>query len=221
MKEVLIKKQKELFHEWKQTPLHKNAVFISDGIIDIDKWLRSEKKIALFLKEAYGEKQDWDLSQLIREEWKGPKTKMWWTVSYWLFLLQKTTKDYIPLFPDSDSEFNECKDYLLSSAVINIRKSDGETSSNFETLKKYTEKDKKFLIQQIELINPDIILCGYTFNHLKELLGEVKPVPNTEWIYKYGDRLIIDFWHPANQYPNRLCYYTLGHLYQRVLSNNF
>src|SRR5690606_18341089 len=58
----LIQSHNQLMKEWKQRPLHKDAVFIKDGIINIDKWLApGNKEILLLLKEAYGEDSDWDL----------------------------------------------------------------------------------------------------------------------------------------------------------------
>lgn len=207
--------------EWKQRPLHKDAVFIKDGIINIDKWLApGNKKILLFLKEAYGENNDWDLCDLICNKWKGPKFKIWWTVSYWLYALQKTTKDFIPLMPSNKDEYGQCKELLFSSAVVNIKKSSGKSASDVDDLKNYWDSDKDLVLDQVAMINPDIILCGGTMEFIKpewEEQGVIERVENTEWIYEVGNRLVIDYWHPASQLSQQLCYYTLAHLYQRTL----
>ncbi len=215
-KEIYIKESEQLLKKWKETPSHKKNVFISDGIIDLEKW-GSHKKILLILKEAYGSDEDWSLTETIKNEWKGPKYKVWWTVSYWLYLLNKTTKDFVPLFP-KDNEIKECVEFLLSSAILNIKKSNGKSSSENDDLKKYVTSDKDFILKQIELINPDIILCGNTGQFLfPEIFSECNKIENTQWFYRWKERMIIDYWHPANQYPDELCYYALGQLYQRIL----
>lgn len=221
MKDELIQSHNQLMKEWKQRPLHKDAVFIKDGIINIDKWLApGNKKILLLLKEAYGEDSDWDLCDLICNKWKGPKFKIWWTVSYWLYALQKTTKNFIPLMPSNKDEYDQCTELLFSSAVVNIKKSSGKSASEVDDLKNYWDSDKDLVIKQVATINPDIILCGGTMGFIKpewEQQGDIERVENTEWIYKVGNRLVIDYWHPASQLSQQLCYYTLAHLYQRTL----
>lgn len=215
--ENYIRESDKLLKEWKNTSLHNDKVFISDGIIDLNKWGK-KKKILLILKEAYGSDEDWSLTETIKDEWKGPKYKVWWTVSYWLYLLNKTTKDFVPLFPNKEEEA-QCIDYLLSSAVLNIKKSNGRSYSEIEDLKKYVESDKDFILKQIEIINPDIILCGNTGQFLfPTVFGEPNKIENTDWHYRWKNRMIIDYWHPANQYPDELCYYALGQLYQRILT---
>ena len=108
-------KHDELLKRWKNDPLHRGKVFIEDGIIDYNKWKKAKKKIMFFLKEAYGGDKNWSLTKTIKDKWKGPKYKMWWTISYWQYVLLKTNKNNIPLFPSSDIDFKEC-------CIIGIKK---------------------------------------------------------------------------------------------------
>jgi hypothetical protein len=48
----------------------------------------------------------------------------------------------------------------------------------------------------------------------------VQKIDGTELIYKTDDITVIDFWHPSNQYPDTLCYYALGALYQKTRIHN-
>lgn len=64
--EYIIESQK-LFNSWKE------SAFVTDGIIDTDKWFESDngKKILVILKEAYIKDRkiyDWDLTKWIRGE---------------------------------------------------------------------------------------------------------------------------------------------------------
>jgi len=201
-------KHQELMNRWKAKDFHKGKKFIEDGIIDLSRWEATDRKILFLLKEAYGDYGD--LCSLIRDEWKGPKYKVWWTASYWLYALRKLSGKTIPPFPKEKGQFDECIEYLLSSAVVNIKKSNGKTASSVEDLEKYVKEDRDLLREQIALIDPTIILCGYTFDQFKEIWPDrVMPVGGTEFIFQAGKHLVINWWHPANQYPNNLCYYAL------------
>jgi hypothetical protein len=209
MEVIYTNKHNDLMERWMTKIFHQDKKFIKDGIIDILRWQDADRKIMLLLKEAYGDYGD--LCSLIKDEWKGPKYKMWWTASYWLYALTKSSKNYIPPFPREQKQFEECIKYLLSSAVVNIKKSGGETSSNHEDLLKYVREDGNLLKEQISLINPGIIICGYTFDYLKEIWsGNITPVGDSNRIFTTSENhIIIDWWHPANQYPDDLCYYAL------------
>jgi hypothetical protein len=47
--EGIIDKQEKLFKECEEKPLHKDTVFIRDGIIDIERWQKTDKKIVFLL----------------------------------------------------------------------------------------------------------------------------------------------------------------------------
>jgi len=205
-----------LMKRWAEKPLHRNHDFIEDGIIDLPRWQKAEKKILLLLKEAYGDYGD--LCWLIREEWKGPKYKVWWTASYWLYAIHKLSGKGIPAFPKTEKEFGECVELLLSAAVINIKKSNGKTSSDQEGILRYAQADGDLLAEQISLISPDIIICGYTYDCFSEFWPDkIEKVGDTDLVFKTGNQIVINWWHSANQYPNELCFYALA----AVITNAF
>ncbi|MDF3821249.1 hypothetical protein P3G55_15185 [Leptospira sp. 96542] len=209
-------KESKLFGKWKDKEIHKDQVFIEDGILDPNLWFDANNKnlkILLVLKEAYGGNESWDLKELIRNDWRGPKYKIWWTVSYWLYGIQNGLKGINAKLPDEQELYKECANYLLSAAVANIKKSSGKSYSESEDLKNYAQADKDELLQQIELINPDIILCGSTKQYLDEIGIVSSPIEGITYFSKTkDDKILIDYYHPANQYPEALCYYTLVHL---------
>ena len=126
-----------LLAEWQERPHHKDEVFISDGMIDPERWEESSKRRILFLlKEAYDEpdsSESWDLCSLIRDVWKGPKYKLWLTAAYWAYALQQYDCSRIPSFPTYDSVWGDSgekpREALLCSSVVNIKKSRGRSSS--------------------------------------------------------------------------------------------
>jgi len=208
MTESFAEKHVVLMKRWSEKPLHKDNDFIEDGIIDLSRWQNTDKKILLLLKEAYGDYGD--LCWLIRDEWKGPKYKVWWTASYWLYALHKMTSGQIPAFPKEQKDFDACTEFLLSAAVVNIKKSNGTSSSDYDDILRYAREDADLLREQISLINPEIIVCGYTYDYFTEFWrGSIEQVGDTGFISRTGNHLLVNYWHPANQYPNELCFYAL------------
>lgn len=155
----------------------KNPVFESkscyvnlDGIIDKNKWDESEPKVLCLFKESYRSKHNSYLNNyiypLIKELKEYRPWGMWKKVNEWL----KVIFDY------SDRDVN-C---LPSIATINIIKEIPTTSNasnnmigNTRTTKvRLIEACKNHfngLVQQIEDINPSIIICGYTFKYLMRI----------------------------------------------------
>ena len=167
----------------------------------------------LLLKEAYtfddeSHKNGFDLRVLIRDVWKGPKYKMWWTAAYWCYAVHNATYTS-PIFPKDKSE--DLSNALMSSAVVNIKKSSGKKSSDNQDLIWYVENDHEYIQKQIEWINPEFIICCGTWSLVnKRLWPNAKEIYDKVWLadsYK-----LIDFGHPANQFPNDLQYYALSSL---------
>ncbi len=153
--------------------------------------------------------QGWDLCGKIRDEWQGPKYKVWWTASYWAYVAHRLACGEAAPFPDKEED--RCREALLGSATINIKKSMGRSASDLGELEDYAARDKDLLREQVRLITPEIVICGYTWDILhKHCWPEAEQVHDLVW--KAEGYTFIDFWHPANQYPDRLCYYALGRL---------
>src|SRR2546425_11409725 len=94
----------ELLSSWSVREHHRGKGFISDGIIDPTRWAGARRKVLLLLKEAYGEPEsadDWDLRDVIREEWQGPKYKIWWTAASWCYAALNLVPQ-IPAFPSAE-----------------------------------------------------------------------------------------------------------------------
>ena len=175
---------KKLFLKWESRDIHKKnhdkgKPFVYDGAIDEGKWEGASPKILFLLKEAHGDggkgkKESWSLCKLIREDWKRPGFLLWWNVGRWAYGIQHTTKDCIPRFPEDKAAAKA----LFEIAFVNIKKSGGLKSSDSDDLEKYVESDGDLIKKQIELINPDIIIFGYTWAWLRSFFRNAKRFPN-------------------------------------------
>jgi len=201
-------KLNELFNEWEQA--HKRGGyenFIRDGIVSPKNWYKQKTpKICYLLKEGYTNDKGYDLAECLRnnEPWH-----MWKKVSVW-------TESIFQAF-GMEKEYNQ--EYIIgnlrkntdSIAVINIKKSNGKSESDYKEIEDFAVKDRDFLYRELEIINPDIIVCGYTSHCLRAILGE-EWKNNETYMNLFGEwngKLIIDYYHPAGQYPNRVNYYAL------------
>lgn len=235
----------ELFELWKSKPVERTSyyskdkedtipveidhsnVFISDGPIDEGIWSdrTSGKHIMFLLKEAYGDSTGWSLNEWLNET--GPSTNIWYRVVEWTYGISNTTATEIAKYSPSEISFEVPKscpnEWLGQIAVMNIKKSGGKSSSDYDEILAYAKADEAELIREIEIIDPDIIVCGGTIEALDYLAGDtIKKERCDNWFYytnAFGgrERLVLDYYHPANRYPALLNYYGITNIYQQAL----
>lgn len=103
-------------------------------------------------------------------------------------------------------------------AYVSCKKESGGGSISQEVLWDYIYKYKNFIIRQIEILNPDIIVCGDGTDFLKDFVIE-NIYPNAKkinwWMYydEINNKLIIASYHP-------FCF-SLGYekLYNEMMTN--
>ncbi len=229
----------KLFEEWQKRHFDiGNEYFNRDGIVNDIVWSQQRVKICFFLKEAYQEDEHiWDLAKWLRKEngKDGAVKKMWNTVAEFTYGLLNTTKTSIPSYTEAKVLTKSDKSNLLQKiAVVNVKKSAGKSESEWADLIGYAQNDADLLRKEIDLIAPDIIVCGNNSSLLRIVYGASVDSKNNvlhdgemnEHTYTlmnkngyvwFDDKLIIDFWHPANQFPKMMNFYTLCSIYQKAL----
>lgn len=118
---------------------HKN-VFISDGVVDDTTWKNlNGKKILFLLKEAYGENNDWSLTDWLLTV--KPSSSNWKRVIEWTYGIQNTNEITIAkYYPDI---FNNNKDLFNQIAVVNFKKSGVKSHSIYGEIEAYAISDKE------------------------------------------------------------------------------
>lgn len=213
-------------HEKTKLKIDHSDRFIEDGIISEAAWGKDgNKKILYILKEAYtDEDEGYSLTDWLK---KHPKKRMWDRIARWTYGIQYTTANdvatYVPELNKKEDGLRErCFEQI---AVLNIKKSSGESRSNIEEINTYAEADRAELIRELQLVDPDIVVCGSTFWILYEtIFGHKEGLganANDNWFYYLNldgkERLYIDYYHPANQYPDLVNYYAVMGIYQQAL----
>ncbi len=204
---------------------HAQNKFIPDGIVNHDVWNDStHKKILYVLKEAYtDEDKGYDLANWLNSE---PDFRMWNRVARWTYGLQNTSENEIAKYiPDIDKDTDIRKQCFGQIAVMNLKKSGGESTSVIEEIAAYAQSDREELVRELQLIDPDIVICGSTFWILYQIVFGKEPLngsqTNDNWFYYMNldgkERLYIDYYHPANQWPDLVNYYAVMNIYQQAL----
>ncbi len=201
----------KLVSDWKRYNIYldKNEknypkdVFISDGIVDPDKWFDQDIRPLFVLKEAYGGDHDWnEIDWFFRNEEKSSQSILdptWRTICHWASYVFDKKYDC-----DSISWGN---DVFKKIAVINIKKYGGIESSVNKDLKRHAEKHYENIFNQINLIKPTLIICGYT-GWLLDIVWQskgLKRIRGKDHHFRIYDVKgldcekvrLIDFWHPS------------------------
>jgi len=95
---------------------------------------------------------------------------------------------------------------LKCIGMTNLKKTGGKASSNWQEISYHAKQDKELWQRELEIMNPDLILCGGTYSHVVSNLGIERNL-----LYKADGKgyhyslfkangkqsIILSFWHPA------------------------
>jgi len=202
-----------LFDRWRQRYEERGGKFAPDGILDDVDWAHAPQKLLFLLKET--NKYSGDIRKHIVQEWRAP----WPFVAMWAYGLKNVKASRIPEFAVANDPRNY-KPALESSAVMNLKKLTGVGSSIREELLEATKDDKDFINEELGIIQPDIIVCGGTFDIVNKIIqrdGLEHPIGPDRKCFLSGKTLWIRFWHPSARYPHDMMYYGLTAIYQNYL----
>lgn len=188
---------------------------ILDGAFDSEKYFYNKGfKILWLMKEPYddGGNGAWSLPELFTKDYNtffsglimGSSGRTWQPVVYVSYgILNKFQNwDEIPFIKDDPSIVK----VLENVAWINIQKLPSITgrSTNMSNIYSSYNKHKELIQNQVEVLNPDIIICGNTFDVVKEYFGNLqKTIYDMIEYYVAGKRLIINAYHPSQRQIKR------------------
>jgi len=162
-----------------------------DGIFDDSEWGKVEKKILFVMKEV-NKWEDGNLKDLFID---GPKYQMWHTVSRWAAGILYNFPKY-----EKIDTLDIMKEVIRKIASINLKKISGGPASNMSAINAYAYTDRELLLEQIDEIQPNIIVACGTFDSVIWLLGlEINPDnPYEKPIFdKKRNILVVPWRHPA------------------------
>lgn len=212
------KEHEAIWTEYRTKYQDRTSYLFEDGVVDADKY----KGILFLLKEAYSKEQEfgeWNLVANLAE--RGP-WGMWNRVCEWVHGIEYTTADRVEPFHNFSDE-EKCN-ALSHLAVVNVKKINGTSTSSDSDLQNYVKENKDILRREILSLQPKIIVCGYTFRYLQTIFDIKTKRKSDNWYYwlaldGLGTVLVLDYYHPAVQYPSLLTYYGVTNIYQQALIN--
>ena len=186
-----------------------------DGIVNEEIYLSSKTKVTFLLKEINDPnmKSDWTdymdwLNKGAPDQKTGNLYKTWPNVCLWIELLKNPTCSYKDCL-NSNLSFDESslKNNLKNIAIVNLKKTGGGGSSNWEELREATLKCKDFIVSELKEIPSDIVICGGTFDFAKMLFPlESKNqhiLPSGATYFLVDNTVYLDFVHPMWYSVNR------------------
>jgi hypothetical protein len=133
-----------------------------DGIVDEKIYESQRPKILWVLREPNGE--GFDFMDYLKDVTAYPK----WKQSYGLVV--KISRIILEGHIDDPKEWGiYCPEIMHRIALINIKKTGGGSTVNWNALNQAFSENKGMLRDQIQEIDPDYIFCGGTYDYVKEL----------------------------------------------------
>lgn len=194
---------------------------IYDGAFNPEEYFNYEGlKLMWLMKEAYEEgarEGDWsypdlylkDYERFYRDLIRGKSNSTWQPIVYASYGI---LNDFIEFTDISNIEDDPNIVKVLDKvSLANIQKLPSETGSRTNNVNIYEayQKHKTLLLRQIELLNPDVVICANVFSVIKgdlQIISEGKY--KTVEYYITDKRLYINAYHPAqttilrNEYVN-------------------
>jgi len=183
---------------------------VYDGIVDIEEYYSSPLKLLWILKDPNSpDDSDWDmrdaLSDLKNKNGRGLKygwANTFTPIVYTTYgIFNKVSWEDMGNFYEDQSMI----DILKKVAYINVKKVPGVGESDWNEMKSYYKENKRALHEQIELINPEIIIFGNTLKFFDSdflnLFGELNKNKenNSLHIYENKEHLLLYAYHPNNR----------------------
>lgn len=194
-----------------------NNAICFDGIIDEKSWWETKIKLAFLLKETnYTEdrkkREDWeylkwiyDISERKTSYPTFRNISMWTSLFYDFF--EKGEADKEKYIENGALKItDELWRNLKKTAVVNLKKSWGSSTSNWNILNEHLQNKniRSMLRKEIELTEADVVLCGSTevFDFAVSIWGgEKKSIStsagNTLCYFKSEETIFVKFYHPA------------------------
>lgn len=184
-----------LFKEWEKAVPDYKGKFVSDGIISEALYDTASKKILFIAKEPNDPKpiETWDFRILWRDQFKYPFT---YRIAEWAYGLLNDFPAYDELWIDRSKLIQA----LHSIAFMNVKRIGGGAKSKEKEIYTHTQMNKSFLLREIEIIQPEIIiLCLSWWQETIDLLFD-----KVSWeesckipVGKTNNAKIVSFYHPS------------------------
>jgi hypothetical protein len=201
----------ELFNKWEISIPEYKGQFIYDGIINEEFYLLSNPKILFITKESNnplhkpGDFRSWWQDEI--------KYGFSYRIAEWAYGIQNNFPQYDEIWRKKGS----AKKAINQIAFMNIKKNGGGGSSHYDDIMDHLKLNFQLIHQQINIIDPDIIILGLSWRDVRDNL-----FPEAKWINsgydvpisKINNYKVIDFYHPSSRNAPAAAYSLLQNIIQ-------
>lgn len=249
----LLLENKRLFLDADDFFKGKDAGICFDGIVHEAKFEDMPLKLAFLLKDTNSNDEngkrpenpgDWDYRNWLERDQSVmpniepvPKEKKFygktynkiamWVESFFSAYQRETRK----AFDEFEKSFLMCEEKkraaLRKIAIVNMKKTWGTSSISDKELKKYLESKEvqKVLEKELEIIKPDIVICGSTYWLIKEIFdGQAKQLTHSNGkqveYFQRGNVTFLEFYHPANRKKTETQYDFAWDVFEALMKEN-
>lgn len=206
-----------LFEKWQKVFPENQGKFKYDGIIDEDNFERQKVKLLFIGKEANDEQQN---EGDYRSWWKEVvKYQFSIRLSEWAFGILNS---FPPIESISESQDSR-KEILSSIAFMNLKKTGGGNTADVNNLKEIVIRERAFILDEIEIIKPDIIIGSIGDVNLWQLIFRNDGFEESGYdvkIFRIKKMKIINFYHPSYRVPRAMSYSLLKNVYSSEKFNS-
>ena len=205
----------KLFDELKA--YHEFDIFCKDGIVDESEYGNGMPKIVYLLKDANVEKADEaDICKNLIDTINGINNfgKMWKVICMWSRIAENPDCRFTDCCDDKFDVDDSIREYLKKIAVVNLSKEHGKGINDQDELSvklaKSVERYYHFTKREIDIIDPDIVICCGTYHYV---LGSYnvkdKVLPSGARCFEADGKLFVEMYHPASyiSYPALFAYF--------------
>lgn len=176
--------------------------FCHDGIIgDYDEYFERNDRVLFLLKETYGGFTNIRGGEFYSTT-KGGGPSFWKTMGMLSYIIDKLRDNEEPSYNGFLNEYHWEGGYPLECAYVNIKKNDTNSSeSNWSDLKSYARRDQDWINQQIDLCQPNVIICCGTYQLYSHICdGDLPQGGQTEPVWdSTNERIVIDWSHLSSR----------------------
>jgi hypothetical protein len=198
---------------------HNEGLFNVDGIVDMEHWNKAPVKVMILNRETNNIEPSvykngiYSIPDAIQRSSRG---KTGWTRGNTLRVSGQWAYGILNHQGGSYPQHTEAKRNAfvapLSIAYVNLRKTNGGSVANLKILERDTAHYADLLKEQIELINPDVVICGRTLGYIKKYIFGNELEFLDERLYKLGTTLFIAHFHPSARKKH-------AEMYQRIMDD--
>ena len=211
--------------------LNKSRLGVSNGLVwggavYEEKYLSTSPRVLFLLKESNCQNPGevwglpWHLRNQVEGVIDGPQTapvfyNIWKSVGCMMASLAYPMRDFKEISSHGSKHFNDiCKEGLSKVSVLNIKKTPGTSESKPSVLREYISIPANYdlLIEEIDLLEPELVVCGGTYDFLKGASTNVSERIGTTgaryMIIPRCDSVFLDFPHPSIRGIRRNVLYT-------------